>query len=63
MQVWIVALLTGYLAGSVATAVVLWRTARRLGPRARARVNWWYLAGAVLVWPLAVVAGALYVLD
>lgn len=62
MHLWVAALLPIYLLGSFATAYVLWRTSRRLGPVARARVNWWYLAAAVVLWPLAVVASALYVL-
>ena len=61
MHLWLLALSTGYLAGSLATAYVLWRTARRLGPAARGRLNWGYLAVAVVLWPLAVVAGALFV--
>lgn len=61
MQLWVAALLTIYALGSAATAFVLWRTSRRLGRGARARVNWWYLAAAIVLWPLAVVASALYV--
>lgn len=63
MTPWLFLIVTCYLAGALATCYLLWRSSRRLGPAARARLNWWYLLAAVAFWPAAVIASVLFLLD